>query len=677
MTYIKALRVGGTTRSGRAFRGELTLRSGVQVVSADNAFGKTLLGTAIPWCLGLEPMYGLPNDDPARFPEAVRSTITLEGEDHAVDASWAEVVFAAHDGREVQLHRAIIGGDCSVVEVQETGAQGKVTELRLLARHNTFADPQTGLQAYLFEFWGLPKQELKTFRGTDVVLYLENLAPLFIIDQVAGWSVPQALQVRRYGTMEVEEGAVEYLLGGMMQLASRYQKQARQTTENEHKRRAEHIAEAVAVLFASQGWTYTPTTHGHPARIAKRWAELDLFAEAKHRFNYDFDAEVSRQDTDVEQLRVELATGAVDPRLATAAGRVSQRVVRLKTELHEHQLELASLERQLKDEQLLLASLKQRIASTKHLREFKKRGVGRLWVLECPTCHQHVEPETLHLQDQSVQEVSRYLESLERERRLFENNIAASEAALLQGRHRSSILTTELTQARISLDTVNQGVSVSREQLTALAQKLAAAERDADETRSFQRRLRAHQAQVTSWVAEVAIAFDGEATQATDWGDRVACFERHLNHYLRVWDHSALRAAPDARVVVVADGYTPMLDNRRLQNLGSASDQPRLVASYALALTAASAELGGNHPGFVFLDEPLQQNPDPHHRKAVPRVLGDLDVQGGQTLIFTSLDSQEVSEARGFGAQIMALGQAHSLEVMPSGSDDSAPKDGD
>ena len=71
MIEISSIEVEGTTAIG-AFRGALELKSGLNILSAENAYGKSLAMTAIPWCLGLEAMFGLQDNDPSRFPLAVR-----------------------------------------------------------------------------------------------------------------------------------------------------------------------------------------------------------------------------------------------------------------------------------------------------------------------------------------------------------------------------------------------------------------------------------------------------------------------------------------------------------------------------------------------------------------------------------------------------------------------------
>ena len=103
--------------------------------------------------------------------------------------------------------------------------------------------------------------------------------------------------------------------------------------------------------------------------------------------------------------------------------------------------------------------------------------------------------------------------------------------------------------------------------------------------------------------------------------------------------------------------YEPYLDVRRLRGLGSGSDPARLVAAYSLALAAASVDLGGLHPGFVILDEPLQQNPDTHHIELFLKFLSGRIAKDAkfQTLIFTFLTEPQITDLRSNGVKVLAL----------------------
>jgi hypothetical protein len=115
------------------------------------------------------------------------------------------------------------------------------------------------------------------------------------------------------------------------------------------------------------------------------------------------------------------------------------------------------------------------------------------------------------------------------------------------------------------------------------------------------------------------------------------------------------------------DEYVPFMEGRRLRSLGSASDQSRLIAAYSLALAATSKQMQGKHPGFVVLDEPLQQNPDDKHKKLFLTFLEKQLAQQSkfQTLIFTWLSDKQISDLRKQNTTVITPSGQHFLQLTP------------
>jgi hypothetical protein len=188
VTYIERIEVGGTSSAG-AFEGALDITPGLFVVSADNAFGKTLAATAVVWCLGLEPMFGLRDDDPVCFPLAVRDVIDFPSVKAAqVISSFASVTFRRSDGARLRLRRDIIGTPQEVTVDEFEPRASESRRSKMVARRKTMADEAAGLQNLLFRWFALPRSAIMNNRGEEKEIYLENLAPHFYIDQTEAWS---------------------------------------------------------------------------------------------------------------------------------------------------------------------------------------------------------------------------------------------------------------------------------------------------------------------------------------------------------------------------------------------------------------------------------------------------------------------------------------------------------
>jgi hypothetical protein len=170
------------------------------------------------------------------------------------------------------------------------------------------------------------------------------------------------------------------------------------------------------------------------------------------------------------------------------------------------------------------------------------------------------------------------------------------------------------------------------------------------------------QSEVDGWLRR-ADALEARNEISTDILRRRTRLQEALGRYVRELGHNAI--TPDnIEALRIEDDYVPYLGSRRLHALGSASDQSRLIAAYSLALADASSTLGGLHPGFVVLDEPLQQNPDDEHRELLFSSLsGDLVAVAFQLVIFTWLPNTDIERLKGSGIQVITPTGRHFLKL--------------
>jgi hypothetical protein len=96
----------------------------------------------------------------------------------------------------------------------------------------------------------------------------------------------------------------------------------------------------------------------------------------------------------------------------------------------------------------------------------------------------------------------------------------------------------------------------------------------------------------------------------------------------------------------------PTLRRRLLRSYGSASDRARLILAYTIALL----QTGKHHPGFLLLDEPLQQNPDEHHHKLLVEFLESQSRNiDQQVVIFSALPTSDVEKLRASGVAVQVV----------------------
>jgi hypothetical protein len=665
MIRIEEIKVSGKSDVG-AFEGAFTLKEGLQVVSADNRFGKSLAVTSIAWCLGLEPMFGLQDNDASRFPTAVREVIDLDGKVNVpVRSSRAILTLRRTDGAGLRLTREILGNSAEVLVEEMSAGQSVSHTSRLHARRQTMKDETAGLQNFLFRWCGLKRTRLVTNRGDESELYLENIAPIFYIDQSEGWADLQAQQVYRYGLLEITEVAVEYLLGATAAIAERFARQTIAAADARLKAEASALALQISALFERHGWvTNTWSDHGSITAIARRWSSHTLTDSLKKELNVDLSEQQTKLQDRAEKLRAYLTTGRLDPNSATAPSDASQAVVGLKDQRHKRREELRVLRRQHADQQQLLANIEHRVQSARDVLRMKKEGVGRIEIVECPTCHRSVDPSTFQLTAQSTDSVEAHIAALERDRNLVVANIRSSEEQIIRLSADLQQVEQHLREAERALGTVNQAIGASREQLAKAATDLASTEVEIERTAETSRELLGLQIQIKDWVKK-ATAAEAVTTDRSDLERRLKEFTGRLRELLIALGHGAILSQPDANLNL-DEHYTPYLGPRRLRSLGSASDHPRLVAAYVLALAAASEAAEGFHPGFVVLDEPLQQNPDEKHRKLFIDFLASDTARAlrVQTIVFTWLQAPELEQLRTKGVHVITPATDHFLHLV-------------
>ncbi len=613
-------------------------------------------------------MFGLQNNDPSRFPSAVRDIITLgNARDADVVSSEARITVQRHDGTELSLQRAIKGGNSELVEVIE-GIGPKSRMSRLRARRETMSDESGGLQRFLYEWMGLPRVPLMTSKGQRAEIYLENIAPLFFIDQTEGWTDLQALQVYRYQLQDVSEAAVEYILGARTALKSRLERQEHVSVDARLKGKAEELSARVVELCRAQGWTMTWSSHGKPVDIVKRWSGSPLSEVVRDHFNMDVAAEGRRLNDRITALRASLALTPKGASDLGPASQASQEVVELKTKRHELRVTLREARLQLADHHALLATIEHRSQSSKDVLRLKREGIGRLDLVECPTCHRDLDPATFELSQQSTELVEAHIAALQKQRKLMLSNVASLEAQLVREQHDVAVVEERLAAAERTMAAVNQAGDTTREGLAKTAMDLAAAERELDALRAFSRDLGELERDLKQWTEEVESWTSGEQDTG-DLRERVSAFENKLRGQLEALGHSALTKS-NRRELRLDERYTPYLGARRLRSLGSASDHPRLVAAYALALAQASQSCKGNHPGIVVLDEPQQQNPDEEHVELILRFLEHaVHEVANQVIVMTSLKQDQVGRLTRAGVRVTELPEEHFLQAVPHAKD--------
>jgi hypothetical protein len=227
-----------------------------------------------------------------------------------------------------------------------------------------------------------------------------------------------------------------------------------------------------------------------------------------------------------------------------------------------------------------------------------------------PTCHQHLTdsllPQTIADQPMSIEE---NIEFIKNQIRLFERLRVSSEAVI-------SRKEAEVASARTQLDEIRSEIRAIKETLT-MANSAPSLE---SIRQRYEVETRLENFKKASEVVESELqTFETLGEQWKHLQDE----KRSITHTISVGDQQKLAGleslvqeqltqfgfisiAPRS-VTISRETFRP---SREGFNLGfdlSASDGVRLIWSYVEGLLELSSELWTNHPGFLLLDEPRQQ----------------------------------------------------------------------
>jgi hypothetical protein len=669
---ILAIQIHGKSEKGD-FVGRLEFAPGLQVISGRNNFGKSLAAEAIAWCLGIEMIFGRKESDPTFLPEAVLEELSFpQAKNVRVISSEACLSLLREDGERVELARGITH-DRNKVRIRHHSSIGE-SNLTLQTGSGSLAEQASGFQRFLFEWFGWPIKQATTFEGRETSIYLENLAPLFYVEQEEGWTEIQARQVGRYAQQQIRELSVEYLLGALETVEDRVARQRTATRENALRAAARTLADQVTQTFLKQGWAVDWTGNGSLREIEARWSANTLKQVLQRDVNFDLKKQRDEAMKRVAELRRIATLDTIDPSNMTAGPSASQRVVDLKYRRHKLNSEMRALHGQYLDSQHLVESLDHRIQTATDVHRLKTTGVGRLTHLECPTCHRELDIDAFSLNDQTAPEVQAHIEALKRDRTLTRQTLRALHAAIRTTEAEIQRLDSELHNAQRVLEDVTSAVGPVREQIVQAAANLHAEERLLEKLRETEETLSDLQTAINQWLKDAQEA-KPNAGAGTDIEHRLSVFAQALGQYLTALGHGAVGDYSLVDLRLDPSQYEPYIGRRRLRALGSGSDPARLVGAYTLALAAAAVILNGLHPGFVILDEPLQQNPDTHHRQLFLEFLSNDLAKNArfQTLVFTSLRSEEVDRLRDSGTLVITV-EGHLLQPVPNEANEEGPR---
>jgi hypothetical protein len=197
------------------FGQQVTFKTGLNIIRAENTSGKSSLINSILYCLGLERLLSN-RTGPAALKPVLKTQGTYSGGSFKVLESYAIVEVTNHEGKKASFRRQIIGEeDTNLVRVYDNWILSETHtdpyEYYYLNLEGS-AQREKGFHKYLQNYLGLELPFVPKYQGNDVPLYLECIFPLMFIEQIHGWVGIQHNTPKIFGIQNVNKTVLEYFL---------------------------------------------------------------------------------------------------------------------------------------------------------------------------------------------------------------------------------------------------------------------------------------------------------------------------------------------------------------------------------------------------------------------------------------------------------------------------------
>ncbi len=659
--FVRAVRLGVTTATG-TFGREIELGSGLNIVRGSNNRGKTQVIQAVIYGLGLERMLNARANAPLG---SVFTTELIEGERSdmplPVVSSWVEVEMVNSQGESFAARRYIVDSvrDQDIVQIRRpSGVADRLvsTTEDMFIHRNGGASRSSGFHYFLAQFLGWDLPEVGTFAGGYTKLYVDTLFPFMIVDQQA-WGSVAPRKLNRYQIKDLSRKSVEYLLALTGPVA-----------EMERNRLEAQVAEALV--------QWTATVRGMQGVASNSGARLvgvpalpagahrgggDLVATELHESSLellDGDEWVNvelyraRRTAELDTLRKTLATRTSDPTERDIY--TQKRIADTRSQIEDVFVSLRFIQQDVGLSEARLASLDSRLGSLddERLRNVDLRTLERLGAEidvdhlahhNCPTCQQSLDgvesdhPETVMG---------------------IEDTVALLNAQLLttkKMKERSLVVATQLSDAEAGLTRRLDGLQLELRSLRAderaprnisegdVARKVTTEIRLAEVDRLDSRFASVIEEleSLSLRVAELRRTISGlEDVGGKGDAERLALVAKRVQALLTEWGFGSYA---QSRIELDADDLVPARDGFDLNVDVSASDVVRIKIAFLEAMREIGSKLG-NHPGFLILDEPRQQDLDYGDFAKILQTLAVESKKSGQVIVSTSTSAHELEQ---------------------------------
>lgn len=654
MLKINAIKIEINTTSG-LFEAEFNFSNGLNIIRGNNSTGKSSLFQSILYGLGFEELLGGKNDktmqsvlkDHVEFPRGKQHNITqsfiyLEIENKKVVTTKRSIT---SNTRKPQLIDVFDGALLT--------GENKTLDSKQMWVHDSggASDDMFGFHLFLSDFLEYNLPEVINTNGELRKLYLQQIAPAFIIEQKTGWSDFLAT-MPYFGMRNTGQRVVEFLLN-------------LDVFENEKKKQQLSLDKQVlrsrwqSLYYKFQ--SLAERTGGKLIGLESNPSIVNSYGGINILMPYNDELITLSEFNRVQKIELSKLEAKQTPTVGKNLEKNEEILNNLNDNLNQVLLNYELLSSELNFEREKIKQYNRQIIS---VRNDLRKNKGALKITKmggalptkiakniCPTCEQHIEnsllPSDIEQAPMRIEDNISYLDSQERmigvyvegqqktinikERKLQEYRTVAINTRqkirdlkkeLVQDERLPSVVEIE---KRLDLKRKVEFFNKILESMPPLLEDLKGMSNELDNILKKEKKL----------PKDFFSALDRQKLLTLK------------QNFVRLLQKFSYQSKPFNAISISSDSYLPVAqktDAEQFYNIkfdSSASDFIRCIWAYTLALFETSITYDANHPKLLIFDEPKQQDMSKDSFRSFVKELSQVTNQ--QVILFASFENSDSS----------------------------------
>lgn len=676
MLKIRALKIEVNTTSG-LYGAEFKFSNGLNIIRGDNSTGKSSLFQSIIYGLGFEELLGGKNEktmqsvlkDQVEFPRNTLHNITqsfvyLEIENKEIVTIKRSVASSTRKSQLIDVYYgALLTGDNPALESRQMWVHDA----------GGASDEFYGFHLFLTEFLGFNLPEVVTAKGDLHKLYLQQIAPVFIIEQKTGWSDFLAT-MPYFGMRNTEQRVIEFILN-LDVFENEKRKQQLNSSKQNLANRWQNLYTKFQNLAERSGGKLVGLENNPSIINSYGGIYISLIKDDKSITLSELNEIQKAELSALESQQIATVGSNLNKneealnRLNDKLNQVSLNYELLSPELNFDKEKLKQYERQIIAVQDDLRKNKGALKVNKLGGELPAETANNI----CPTCEQEIKdsllPSDIKQAPMRIEDNISYLDSQERMISVYiegqqktinekENKLKEYQTVALDVRQQIRDLKKELVQDERLPSVIEIEKRIDLKRKVEFFNKIL---------ESFSPLIE----DLKSLSAEYGRLLNNESNLPKDFfspldRQKLNVLKDTFIQLLRIFNY---QSKPFDAIRISQDTYLPVAqktDAEQFYNIkfdSSASDFIRCIWAYTTALLKTSITFNTNHPRLLVFDEPKQQDMS---KESFSNFLIELSkFQEQQVILFASFENSDNSFAEATKGLTFSINKIDELLIRP------------